>query len=252
MNLRRNLKVMHKQIISIFALFLVTSCSSTSDILQTASDLLSGNSGKPTQSEVSGGLKQALQIGIDHGADQVSRPDGFFKNLAIKILFPPEAKKVETALRNIGLGSICDNVIKSFNRAAEKAAKEAKPIFVNAIKQLTFKDVMDILFGADNAATQYLKRTTSPQLKLKFKPVISNSMDKVNATKYWGEVTSRYNNIPFVQPVETDISAYVTDKALDGLFHVIEKEEKKIRKDPLQRTTALLKKVFGYADKNDN
>ena len=203
-------------------------------------------SAKPTDEEVIGGLKEALQNGINNGADRVSKPDGFFKDLAIKILMPPDAKKVEDKLREIGLGAKVDQAIESMNRAAEKAAIDSKPIFVNAIKSMSFTDAWGILKGTDDAATQYLKKTCTAGLTEKFMPVIKNALDAVSATKYWKDVFDTYNKIPFVTPVNSDLTSYVTQKALEGLFHEIAAEEAKIRKDPLAQVTALLKKVFGW------
>lgn len=204
--------------------------------------------GTPTESEISAGLKQALEIGTSQGADLLSAKDGFLGNLAVKILFPPEAQKVEQALRSVGLGSLADNVILSLNRAAEDAAKEAKPIFVNAIKEMTISDALDILFGSKDAATNYFKRVTSAQLMQKFEPVISGSLQKVGATRYWKEAATAYNQIPLVKPVNTNLSNYVTQKAVDGMFYQVAREELKIRDNISARTTGLLQKVFGYAD----
>jgi hypothetical protein len=206
--------------------------------------------GNPTTFEISQGLKQALEIGTSQGADRLSLKDGFLGNMAVKILFPPEAAKVESTLRGLGLNSLCDNVITSLNRAAEDAVKEAKPIFIAAIKQMTIADATNILLGNEDAATQYFKRVTTAQLMEKFSPVITNSLSKVGATKYWGDVTSRYNTIPLVKPINPDLSEYVAQKAIDGLFLEIAQEELKIRSNLSARSTPLLQKVFNYADKN--
>ena len=199
-----------------------------------------------TTAEVAEGLKEALVKGISTGSDLVSVTDGYFKNPEIKIPFPPDVKKVEDAVRKIGLGSQVDKFVMTLNRGAEDAAKEAKPIFIAAIKSMTIQDAWAILRGEDNAATEYLKRTTSAQLKEKFKPVIQNSLNKVSATKYYGEIVSRYNQIPLVEKVNPNLDDYATDKAIEGLFVMIAKEEKNIRQDPVARTTDLLKRVFGY------
>jgi hypothetical protein len=201
----------------------------------------------PTQTEMSMGLKQALEFGTNYSADRLSAKDGFLGNMAVKILFPDEAKKVENTLRSLGLNQLCDNVILSLNRAAEDAAKEAKPIFVAAIKQMTFQDVSNILLGQQDAATNYFKRTTSSLLAQKFRPVIESSINKVGATRYWTDVTTRYNKIPLVKPIQTDLTGYVTDKAIAGLFVEIAQEELKIRQQAAARSTPLLQKVFGYA-----
>jgi len=152
---------------------------------------------------------------------------------------------MESKLRTVGMGKKVDEFNESMNRAAEKAASEAKPIFISAIKDMTVKDAINIVKGSDNAATMYLKNTTSPQLIDKFKPVIKSSLDNVNATKYWSDLITIYNKIPLVKKMNPDLTAYVTGKAIDGLFVMIAKEELKIRKDPMARTSELLKKVFG-------
>jgi len=204
------------------------------------------NGDKPlTTAEVGAGLKEALINGISKGSDLVSQMDGYFKNPEIKIPFPPDVKKVEDRLRQIGLGGEVDKFVMTLNRGAEDAAKEAKPIFIAAIKQMTIDDAWAILKGEPDAATQFLKRTTSTQLKEKFKPVIQASLDKVNATKYYSDIINRYNSIPLVQKVNPDLNDYATDLAMQGLFNMIAKEEKNIRQDPLARTSELLKRVFG-------
>jgi len=204
------------------------------------------NGNKPlTTAEVGEGLKEALINGISKGSDLVSQLDGYFKNPEIKIPFPPDVKKVEDRLRQIGLGGEVDKFVMTLNRGAEDAAKEAKPIFIAAIKQMTIDDAWAILKGEPDAATQFLKRTTSAQLKEKFKPVVQASLDKVNATKYYSEIINRYNSIPLVQKVNPDLNDYATELAMQGLFTMIAKEELNIRQDPMARTTELLKRVFG-------
>ncbi len=204
--------------------------------------------GNPTSLEISQGLKQALEIGTGHGVERLSAKDGFLGNLAVKILFPQEAQQVEKALRGIGLNSLADNVILSLNRAAEDAVKEAKPIFVQAIQQMTIADATSILLGEKNAATLYFKQTTSSLLSSKFNPIIQNSLGKVGATRYWNEAATAYNKIPLVKPVNTDLADYVTQKAIDGMFVQVAEEELKIRDQLSARSSALLQKVFGYAD----
>ena len=226
--------------------FSLTSC----DALNQATEIL-GQTGNPTQSEINMGLKQALEFGTSASAERLSLKDGYFGNLAIKILFPEEAKKVERTLRTLGLNSLADNVILTINRAAEDAAKEAKPIFISAIKQMTIADATNILLGRDkDAATEYFKRVTSQQLHDKFKPIIQTSLSKVGATRYWSDVMNRYNQIPLVTKVNPDLQEYVTQKAMEGLFLEIAKEELKIRENVSARGTNLLQKVFGYADRN--
>jgi hypothetical protein len=231
------------------AVILVCCACTTAQINQTIGDVnktLGGTPGQPlTTAEVADGLKEALIKGISTGSDLVSQLDGYFKNPEIKIPFPPEVKKVEDKLRQIGFGGEVDKFVMQLNRGAEDAAKEAKPIFITAIRSMTIQDAWAILRGQDDAATQYLKRTTSEQLKSKFKPVIQNSLNKVNATKYYGDIVNRYNQLPLVQKVNPNLDDYATDKAIEGLFLMIAKEEKNIRENPIARTTELLKKVFG-------
>lgn len=232
-----------------FVLVTLILCACTSaQISQTLGDInktMEGGTAAPTTAEVAQGLKEALIKGTSSGTDLLSQLDGYYKNPEIKIPFPPDVQKVEDKLRQIGLGSEVDRFVMTLNRGAEDAAKEAKPIFVSAIRSMTVQDAWGILRGDKDAATQYLKRTTSDQLKEKFKPVIRASLDKVNATKYYSQIVTRYNQLPLVQKVNPDLDDYATEKAMEGLFLMIAKEEEKIREDPLARTTELLKKVFG-------
>ncbi len=198
-----------------------------------------------TEAEVAGGLKEALIQGTTKGTAQASQQNGYYGNSLIRIPFPAEIQRVETTLRKVGMGSEVDKFVLSLNRAAEDAAISAKPIFISAIKSLTLKDVWNILSGEKDAATQYLKRTTSPQLITAFKPIIQQSLDKVNATKYYGTLITSYNQIPLVQKVNPDLNAYATDKAIAGLFTLVAQEEANIRENPIARTTELLKRVFG-------
>ena len=238
-----------KKILAISVLIL-SACTSA-QINQTLSTVNQSMSGEQplTTDQVGEGLKEALIKGISNGSDMASQLDGYFKNPEIKIPFPPEVKKVEDKLRQLGMGNKVDEFVMTLNRGAEDAAKEAKPIFISAIRQMTIEDAWGILKGDQNAATNYLKRTTSAQLKEKFSPVIQSSLDKVSATKYYGDVTNTYNKIPFVEKVNPDLNSYATDKAIEGLFMMIAKEEKNIRDNPAARTTELLKKVFGQATK---
>jgi hypothetical protein len=199
-----------------------------------------------TQNEAAQAIKEALLKGVTTGVSKVSVTDGYFGNQLIKILFPPEAKTVESTLRQIGAGSMIDNAVKSMNRAAESAAKEAGPIFANSIKQMTVNDAVNIVSNTQaDAATQFLQRTTTESLVVSFKPSIKSALDKTLATKYWADIMSKYNQIPFVKKINTDLPDYVTRKAISGLFYMIAQEEAKIRKDPLARTSDILKKVFG-------
>lgn len=218
-----------------------TSGSSVGRVLQSMS-----GSNKDTMSTntIASGLKEALRVGAERGTTKLSAADGFFKDAAIKILMPEEAQKVEQKLRAMGLGKQVDNAILSMNRAAEDASKSAAPIFINAIKQMSIQDAVGILRGGDFAATNYLKSKTTANLTEAFRPVIEQSLAKVNATRYWNTVFSTYNTFS-AQKVNTDLSGYVTEKALTGIFHEVSLEEQKIRKDPAAQTTALLKTVFG-------
>ena len=194
--------------------------------------------------DIAAGLKEALSKGVDSGTKKLSAVDGFFKDAAIKILMPPEAQKVEKTLRNFGLGKQVDDAVLSMNRAAEDAAKSAAPIFLDAIKQMSFNDAVGILQGGDSAATQYLRTKTSTSLTEAFRPVIEKSLEKTDATKYWNTAFTTYNKFS-INKINPDLTAYVTDKALYGIFHEIAKEEQLIRKDPLARSSDLLQKVFG-------
>jgi hypothetical protein len=230
----------------VIIIFLLTACTSA-QINQTIGDVNKslGDSRPLTTADVAEGLKEALIKGISTGSDLVSQVDGYFKNPEIKIPFPPEVKKVEDRLRQIGLGNEVDKFVMTLNHGAEDAAKEAKPIFIAAIRSMTIQDAWSILKGDKDAATQYLIRTTSLQLKEKFKPVIQNSLNKVSATRYYSDIVNRYNQIPLVQKVNPNLDDYATDKAIEGLFIMIAKEEKNIRENPVARTTELLRRVFG-------
>lgn len=214
---------------------------------ETAQQVLGGmntQTGGLSSAEITAGLKEALSIGTQNSSNKLSAVDGFFSNAAIKILMPEEAQKVESTLRNLGLGSLVDKAILSMNRAAEEASKSATPIFVNAVKEMTITDALGILKGGDYAATDYFKSRTTAPLTNAFKPVIEKALATTDATKYWNDVFSAYNKFSS-KPVNTDLAGYVTERSLTGLFYEIGQEEQKIRKDPAARVTSLLKKVFG-------
>ncbi|MCB9190335.1 MAG: DUF4197 domain-containing protein [Flavobacteriales bacterium] len=198
-----------------------------------------------TVKETTEGLVEALLVGADNSTQQASKKDGFFKNAAIKILFPPEAIKVREAAIGVGLTPLVDRFELSLNRAAEDASKEAKPILVNAIKQIKFKDVWEILFGGKTAATDYLRAKTEPQLLEKFRPIVKQSIGREEVTKHWQPLTNAYNSIPFVKKVNPDLEEYVTQRTVNGLFTLIAEEERKIRENPIARVSQILKKVFG-------
>lgn len=196
--------------------------------------------------EIVNGLKEALNIGTKNAAGRLSLPNGFFGNQLIKILMPPEARRIENTLRQFGFGQQCDKLILSLNRAAEDAAGKAVPIFINAITSMSITDALGILRGGNNAATEFLKATTTQALTRAFRPVIENSLGKVDATRYWSEIFTIYNTLPITKnKVNTDLPAYVTERALHGLFVNVAQEEANIRSNPGARVTDILKKVFG-------
>lgn len=237
--------------ISIILTMIAGMSFSSCDTLNQTAQILGQNLGNPTSAEIALGLKQALEFGTTYSSERLSEQNGFFGNAAIKLLFPPEAQKAERTLRSLGLNKLADNVILSINRAAEDAAKEAKPIFINAIKQMTIADATNILLTRQSdAATQYFQRVTTDQLMMRFKPVIQSSLGKVGATKYWSDAITAYNQIPLTADINPDLSSYVAQKAIEGLFYEIAQEELKIRQNISARNTTLLQKVFGYADRN--
>ncbi len=201
-----------------------------------------------SDAQIASGLKEALEKGINIKVSQLAQKDGFFKNDRVKILFPPELQKVENTLRSIGLSSLADKGVEMLNRAAEEAVKEAIPIFKEAIMQMTFDDARSILMGEQDAATRYLQRTTSSALRTKFSPVIDRSFSKVGAAEIWRQIINKYNSIPFVKKITPDLTGYVTDKALEGVFYMVAQEEKAIRTNIRNRTTDLLRKVFALQD----
>lgn len=198
--------------------------------------------------DISNALKEALNNGISKQVTKLTSPDGFFKNEMVKILLPQELQKVDKTLRDIGLSSLADEGLKVLNRAAEEAVKEATPIFVDAIKQMTFTDARNILMGADNAATTYLQNTTSNALYTKFSPVVNSSLSKVGADEIWSQIITKYNSIPLVTKVNPDLTDYVTTKAMDGVFTMVSVEEKEIRNNVAARTSDLLRRVFAMQD----
>lgn len=199
-----------------------------------------------TETEAANAIKQALTKGITNGVNVVSLTNGYYGNNLIKIPFPKEVQTVATTLQSIGAGSLVDKLVLQMNRSAEGAAKEALPIFSNAITQMTITDAINIVSNKQqDAATQFLKRATYTPLKAAFRPKIKAALDKTGTPAIWTKITSTYNKVPFVSPVNTDLTDYVTGKALDGLFIVVGQQEAKIRKDPAAQTTSLLQKVFG-------
>jgi hypothetical protein len=224
------------------ALFTLNGCAE----LQTVMENLPAMGGQ--NYEVPAGLKQALELGVVEGVDVLGRQDGFFRDQAVKILLPQELQKVDQTLRQIGLGALADQGLRVLNRAAEDAVVEAKPIFVSAITGLTFQDAMGILTGNNHAATSYLKNKTTASLLTAFEPRIQNSLDKVGANEIWSEIIQKYNSVPLVQPVNPNLTEYVTQKTIDGLFVKVAKKEEEIRTNLNARTTPLLQRVFAMQD----
>jgi hypothetical protein len=237
-----------KRIIKYLAVIIfigISAFSVKAQILQDAMKVIDQGKGGLTEKDAADGIREALVKGTGQSVAFVSKTDGYFLNPEIKIPFPENAKNIESKLRAIGLGSKVDEMVSTINHAAEDAAKSAEPIFVSAIKGMNISDAIQIIRGKNDAATQYLSKTTTPDLKAKFNPVIKSSLEKVDATRMWSELINAYNQIPFVAKQNPDLPAYVTDKAINGLFKMIAKEELKIRQNPAARTTDLLKKVFG-------
>jgi len=202
-----------------------------------------------TNADIALGLKQALNKGIDSGVTYLSKPDGFYKS-QYKILLPNDAQKLVNKLKVIpGFDKVEDEILKKLNRSAEDAVRRAKPIFVSAIKQMTFKDVKNILMGPKDAATSYLNRTTNAKLYKEFNPVIVSSLNKFGALDYWSNVVNSYNKLPFVTKMNPKLDDYVTKQSLSGVFNMVEKKELDIRTNIRSRSTDLLRKVFKMQDK---
>ncbi len=212
-----------------------------------AEKVISGEEGL-TQEDAGNGLKEALNVGVGEAVNFLSAEDGYYKS-AYKILIPEEARAVTGKLKKVpGFGDVEEKLIEKMNRGAEIAAAKAKPIFVDAIKQMTFKDAMNILLGKDDAATRYLENSTYDNLFSEFKPVIQTALDEVNAREYWRGAVNAYNKIPFVQKANPELDNYVTEKSLVGMFSLIEKKEADIRTNTSSRTTDLMRKVFSKQD----
>lgn len=234
---------MTRTLLSFFFVFVLTSCA---ELQQAVSTLPSGGVDSAT---IANGLRQALEFGIDKQVSKLTQTDGFYKNELVKIMLPEELQKVDKTLRDIGLSSLADDGLRILNRAAENAVKEATPIFIDAVKGITFSDARDILLGPDIAATNYLEQRTSQALYAKFNPVIKESFAKVGADQIWNSIITRYNQVPFVTQVNPDLTDYVTNEAMEGVFTMIAIEEKEIRNNLSARTTSLLKQVFALQDK---
>ncbi len=190
------------------------------------------------------GLKEALIVGATNSSADASQKGGFYNNSLIRIPFPEDVEKMKTTLIKAGMQMQVNHFEKTLNEAAEDASNYAKEIFINAVKNMSINDAMTILKGNDNAATNYLKKQTSKELRVKFKPVVKNSIEKVHLTKYWGSLVNRYNAIPLTKEVNADLEDYITNEAIEGLFVLIAKEEKNIRNNPKARVSEILQKVF--------
>ena len=199
--------------------------------------------------DIAGGLKEALNNGISKQVTKLTTTDGFYRNELVKILLPEELRKVDSGLRKLGLNSLADEGLKVLNRAAEDAVKEATPIFVDAVRNMSFADARGILMGNQNSATSYLQNSTSTALYGKFNPVIKNSFTKVGADKVWANIITKYNSIPLINKVNPDLTDYVTNQAMNGVFKMVAVEEKNIRTNINARTSVLLQKVFAMQDK---
>ena len=232
-----------KKVTAILVLFFLSSCA---ELQQIASETMRNQ--PLTNIDISNGLKQALEQGISDRVSSLTEPEGFFRNELVRIMLPEELQRVDSALRSIGLGSLADEGLKLMNRAAEEAVAEATPIFIDAIRQMSIQDARGILMGEQNAATQYLQRTTQDGLMQRFQPIIESNFNKVGANEIWSNIITRYNRIPLMSPVNPDLTDYVTEQALSGVYTMVEVEEKEIRSSINARKTDLLRRVFALQD----
>ncbi len=227
----------------------VTSCQNVdlAQVMDVATSQLGAATGEPSSAELKTGLRAALLEGIQSSVFNVSKTNGYLANQLITIALPPEARKAASVLQKLGLGSLVDKTQTSLNRAAEQAADKALPIFQNAIQSLTIEDALALLTGPKDGATSYLKSKTSQDLSALFRPSIQNSLSRVGATKYWSDMTTQYNQIPFVKPMNADLAGYVTQNALEGLFKMVAQKELQIRNNPLGAASSVAQRVFSYA-----
>ncbi|CAM1334907.1 DUF4197 domain-containing protein [Tenacibaculum aestuariivivum] len=238
---------MKKIIVSVVFVVLLTGCA---ELQKVVNQLPQGTTnGVLSEQQIGNGLRQALDNGIKNQVAKLTSKDGFYKNELVKIVLPEELQAVDKGLRKIGLSKLADEGLKAINRTAEDAVKTATPIFVNAVKEISFNDAKNILLGDKNAATSYLEGKTNSALYSQFNPVIKNSFSKVGADKIWANLIGKYNSIPFVKSVNPDLTDYVTGQALNGVFKMIAVEEKGIREKSGLRNTDLLRKVFALQDK---
>lgn len=233
--------MLYKRLLLFVSVFSLVSCAELQQVVNNMPNQMDS-------ATIASGLRQALDFGIDKQVTKLTKKDGFYNNQMVRILLPQELRKVDQTLRDIGLGSLADEGLKALNHAAEDAVKQATPIFVSAVKDITFSDAKTILLGPDNSATDYLERKTGKALYAKFNPVIKSSFSKVGADQIWSNIINRYNAVPFVTKVNPDLTDYVTQEALKGVFTMIAVEEKDIRNNAAARTTALLQRVFSLQD----
>lgn len=232
----------YKKLFLFLGIFSLISCSELQQVMNSVPAPLDS-------ATIANGLREALDMGIDKQVNKLTQKNGFYNNQLVKIVLPPELQKVDQTLRDIGLGSLADEGLKLLNHAAEDAVKEATPIFVKAVKEMTFTDAKNILLGPENAATSYLQKRTNNALYTKFNPVIKQSFSRVGADQIWNNIITRYNSVPFVTKVNPDLTDYVTQQALNGVYKMISVEEKNIRENVAARSTKLLQKVFALQDR---
>lgn len=232
-----------RKIISVFVLLtVITSCSELQSVIGGMPQL------SVSDEMIADGLRQALDKGIDQQVTKLTQENGFYNNEIARILLPPELQKVDQTLRSVGLGSLADEGIKSLNRAASDAVSQATPIFVNAVKEITFADARNILLGGERSATNYLENRTREALYTKFNPTIKSSFQKVGADEIWTNLINRYNNVPLTNNINPDLTDYVTQEALNGVFKMIAVEEQEIRSSTAARSTTVLQRVFALQD----
>jgi hypothetical protein len=230
----------------IFMIAIVATLLSGCDALKTLPQMGGTGGGTVTEAEAGQGIKEALSQGLVKAVLRLNKEDGFFKDALYKILLPPDAKKIENTLRDIGFGKMVDKAILQINRGAEDAAGYAKPIFVDAIKSMTLSDAIGLVRNGDTSATHFFRVKTTDKLIAAFLPVIKSSLDKVDATKYYGDIVTKYNNFPTtIKKINPDLPNFVTNKVTAALFDLVAVEEKNIRTNIAARTTDILRKVFG-------
>jgi hypothetical protein len=237
---------MIKTYASTFLLSILFAASANSQIKLKLPKLFSKDTSRVSENEAGQGIKEALTQGITNAVLNLNKTDGFFGSQIYKVLLPPDAVKIENTLRKAGMGTQVDKAILAINRGAEDAVGYAKPIFVDAIKQMTITDALNIVRGSKDAATQYFKQKTTEKLIAAFTPSVKTSLDKSNGTKYYTEIVNTYNNFPTTfKKINPDLTSFVVGRAVDALFDQVAKEEANIRANPVARTTDILKKVFG-------